>query len=182
MDIKFGNYSIRPYRNNDLEDLQKHANNMKIWQNLRDRFPHPYKIEDAQNWINIVSARQQGEVGAICQEDRFIGTIGIEFGSDIHAYSAELGYWLGEPYWGRGIMAQAIKLYTDYVIERFKLIRVYAIPFEENKASSRVLENAGFKYEGLLRLSAVKQGRAQNTLMFAKIDEERAASIGKTSG
>lgn len=171
MNIAFPPYSLRPFSEKDIPSLAKHANNRKVWENLRDGFPHPYTPENAAFWIELTQKRTLGLSLAICFENECIGGIGIMLGEDVHSRTAELGYWLGEEFWGRGIVSQAVALYTDFVMKEFKLLRVFAEPFDHNLASGRILEKAGFQFEGRLRKNAVKDGIVRDMLMYAKVAE-----------
>ena len=108
-------------------------------------------------------------VFAIANEVEAIGSIGLMVGKDVHRFTAELGYWLAEPFWGKGVMTEAVKRITEYAFRCFGLKRVYAEPYTSNRASARVLEKAGFKYEGLLRASAFKDGRLVDQLLYARV-------------
>ena len=108
-------------------------------------------------------------VFAIANEVEAIGSIGLMVGKDVHRFTAELGYWLAEPFWGKGVMTEAVKRITEYAFNSFGLKRVYAEPYTSNRASARVLEKAGFKYEGLLRASAFKDGRLVDQLLYARV-------------
>ena len=175
MKIEFDKYCLRPYRDLDVKSLAKYANNKKIWKNLRDGFPHPYSEENAREWIAITKKNREGLTLAICLEDQAIGNVGISLGVDVHFRTAELGYWLGEEYWGQGIMQNAVRLYVDFVFEEFNLLRVFAEPFEHNVASCRLLEKAGFNLEGKLENNAVKNGVVLDVMMYAKIRSEQGS-------
>jgi ribosomal-protein-alanine N-acetyltransferase len=161
---------IRPWRSSDADALVRHANNRKIWLNLRDRFPHPYTGADARAWV----AMRAGERGsphnfAIEFQGEAIGGIGLEFFSDVHRKTAEIGYWLGEPMWGCGLATIAVNAVTAYAFATFDLHRIQATVYEWNPASARVLEKAGYTREGRLRNYIVKDGRVGDALMYAKV-------------
>jgi len=160
---------IRSWCDADLETLQSYANNRKIWLNLRDVFPHPYTIEDARWWIEHTSQENPERSFAIASAEEPIGGIGLIFGDGVHRCSAELGYWLGEPYWGRGIMTRAVSALTEYALKKLPLNRIYAEPFANNLASIRVLEKAGFQREGFLRDSVVKNGEILDQILYARL-------------
>jgi ribosomal-protein-alanine N-acetyltransferase len=161
---------LRPWRAADLDALLRYANNRKIWLNLRDRFPHPYTLRDAQQWI-ARSAAQSGSPTnfAIEFEGGAIGGIGLELLTDVHRFTAEIGYWLGEPFWGRGIATIAATAVTDYAFATLELRRLQALAFEWNPASARVLEKAGYTLEGRLRKSIMKDGRVGDALLYARL-------------
>ena len=143
---------------------------LKIRINLRDIFPHPYTIANAEAFLSIVMEDDPKTVFAIANEVEAIGSIGLMVGKDVHRFTAELGYWLAEPFWGKGVMTEAVKRITEYAFSNFSLKRVYAEPYTSNRASARVLEKAGFKYEGLLRASAFKDGRLVDQLLYARVN------------
>ena len=174
MRLAFGEYMIRSWCDTDVEPLQKYANNRKIWLNLRDVFPHPYTIDDARWWIEHASQEAPERSFAIASAEEPIGGIGLIFGDDVHRHNAELGYWLAEPFWGRGIMTGAVCAFTEYAFREFSLNRIYAEPFAHNLASVRVLEKAGFLREGVLRASVVKDNTILDQIVYAKLVEEHA--------
>ena len=153
---EIGEYIIRDWQMEDAPSISRYANNRKIWSNLRDAFPHPYKIQDAEAFVSRVLKTDPITVYAIATKSEAIGSIGLMPGKDVHRYTAEMGYWLAEPYWGKGIMSQAVKSLADYAVHNLKLHRIYAEPYCTNPASARVLEKAGFLCEGILRSSAFK--------------------------
>lgn len=150
-----------------MDALVRYANNRNIWLNLRDRFPHPYRKSDAHAYLRAVRAMRQETFFAIDVDGEAVGSIGFMLQSDIERASAEIGYWLGEPFWGRGIAAGALRVVTDYAIARHQLTRVFALPFAGNVRSCRVLEKAGFVVEGRLRRSAIKDGVIHDQWLYA---------------
>ena len=169
MKILFSDYMIRSWEMDDAPAIVKYANNKKIWRNLRDAFPHPYTLSDAEDFLVKVKAHDPECVFAISNKSEAIGGIGMVIGEDVHRYSAELGYWLAEPFWNQGIMTQAVKRTVEYAFANLNLYRIYAEPFEGNDASVRVLEKAGFQYEGRLRTSVYKNEKLLDQLLYAKI-------------
>lgn len=165
--LKLTRSTIRPLCQKDAASLAKHANNRKVWRNLRDLMPHPYSIADAQWYIGHALERPRPTSFAIDVDGDAAGVIGLRLKEDIERTGAELGYWLGEPFWGRGIVSEAVPAFTRWAIHEFELARIEAIVFEWNPASARVLEKAGFVYEGTLRRSAVKDGQIISRLMYA---------------
>ena len=159
--------TVRSYRTDDAESLATYANNRKIWQNLRDGFPHPYSIEDANTFIQRAVNANPETMYAICVEGSAVGGIGFSLHGDIERISAEIGYWLGEPFWGRGIVSEALKAVTEYAMKKHGLLRVYAVPFVSNKASHWVLEKSGYRLEGRMIKSAIKDGKVMDQLMYA---------------
>ncbi len=168
-------YLIRSWQTSDLASMVRHADNPRVAGNLQDRFPHPYTEADAQSWIEHVRGQEQESHWAIACADRVIGGIGLELQQDVYRRSAELGYWLGEPFWGRGVATAAVRAITPMGFERFNLIRIYANVYEHNPASARVLEKAGFQLEGRLRRAVVKSGRIRDVFVYAVVIEEEAA-------
>ncbi|MFH1851206.1 MAG: GNAT family N-acetyltransferase [Candidatus Neomarinimicrobiota bacterium] len=168
MKLQFGEYCLRSWRKSDAPALVKYANNINIWRNLRDLFPHPYQLTDAEIFINRALTVQPESLFAIATADEAIGSIGLLKKQDIHRFSAEMGYWLAEPFWGQGIMSQAVRLFSDYAFVNFNLIRIFAEPFATNQASARVLEKAGFVLEGRIVSGAVKEGRIVDQLLYAR--------------
>jgi RimJ/RimL family protein N-acetyltransferase len=161
---------LRPWRASDLKDLVRNANNRKVWLNLRDRFPHPFTEADARAWFAIRAAdRGHPHNCAIEFEGHAIGGIGLEFFADVHRFTAEIGYWLGEAFWGRGFATIAARAMTDYAFATFDLERIQATVYEWNPASARVLEKAGYEFEGRLRKYVIKDGRLGDVLMYAKL-------------
>ncbi|HEX8925941.1 MAG TPA: GNAT family N-acetyltransferase [Terriglobales bacterium] len=158
VEIDCGTCRIRALERDDLPALAHHANNPRVAAHLRDRFPSPYSIEDGHRFLDYADSSEDECVAGIAVQDEIVGVIGVQFRSDIERCSAELGYWLGEPFWRRGITTAAIRCFTAWAMPRFQLTRVYAEVFDENVASARVLEKAGFSYVGLLRKAAIKNG------------------------
>ncbi|MCB9510840.1 MAG: GNAT family N-acetyltransferase [Deferribacteres bacterium] len=170
MKLQFDKYCVRSWEEDDAPALAKYANNRKIWLNLRDAFPHPYDLQNARQFIEGVQEMQPETIFAIATETEAIGSIGFQLGQDVHRHSAELGYWLAEPFWGRGIVSEAILALTDFAFQHFNLARIYAEPYASNVASVRVLEKAGFQCEGRLVRNALKNGELQDQFMFAKVN------------
>lgn len=160
---------IRPWHSSDAVALSRHANNRNIWINLRDGFPFPYTLQHAHSFLDRVSHQNPVTFCAIATQQEAIGGIGITLNQDVHRLTAELGYWLAEPYWGKGYMTETVIKFTDYAFERFGLVRIYAEPYAYNEGSFRVLEKAGFILEGRLRGSVIKDGKITDQLLYAKI-------------
>jgi [ribosomal protein S5]-alanine N-acetyltransferase len=161
--------SIRPWTNRDADALVKYANNPNIAVNLRDAFPHPYTHENAKTFLAMVRDQNPATFFALAIGDEAVGGIGVSPGRDVHRLSAELGYWLGEPFWGRGIMTESVVKFCAWAFEQFGLVRIFAEPYTENQSSCRVLEKAGFELEGRLKSSVIKNGRIMDQLMYAMI-------------
>lgn len=172
MKLKIGKYMIRDWRIGDAPSVAKYANNKKIWLNLRDRFPLPYHLSDAEAFLANVFEQQPVTFFAIANEQEAIGSIGLMLGEDVHRYTAELGYWLAEPFWNRGIMTEVVSKFNDFAFERFELNRIFAEPYTNNTASVRVLEKSGFILEGTLRGNVFKNGKILDQYLYAKIGNE----------
>jgi ribosomal-protein-alanine N-acetyltransferase len=169
MNLELKACCIRTWRRDDAASLQRHANNRRIWLNLRDLFPHPYTLANAHFFLELTAAEKPQTTFAITTASEAIGCIGLKLGSDVHRKSAELGYWLAEPFWGRGIMSEAVGAFTARVFVDFDLVRIYAESFASNDASVRVLQKAGFAYEGRLRSHVFKDGQLLDALVYAKL-------------
>jgi len=158
---------VRSWRASDLDALVRYADNLSIWIHLRDRFPHPYTARDGREFIKQTLAQVPETTFAIAVGREVVGCIGYQLQGDVERVSAEIGYWLGEPFWGRGIATEALVATTGHAIAEHGLTRVYALPFASNPASCRVLEKAGYHLEGRLRRSAIKNGSVTDQLQYA---------------
>jgi ribosomal-protein-alanine N-acetyltransferase len=161
--------AIRPWTSHDSPALVKYANNRKVWLNMRDLFPHPYTETSAAAFLERMARQDPTTDFAIATDQEAIGGIGLLLREDVHRQTAELGYWLGEPYWGKRIMTEAVSMFTPYAFDRFQLLRIYAEPYATNTGSCRVLEKAGFALEGRLRSSAIKDGKVLDQLLYSRI-------------
>jgi len=166
-------FSLRPFQDGDEASLVSHANNIKIFNNVRDSFPHPYTHDDAVWWVDANKKIDKPTNSlAIVIEGKVVGGIGIILGNDIYRISAEIGYWLGEAYWGKGIMPEAVKAMTDYVFKNFpEIIRIWAGIFEYNKASMRVLEKAGYQLESIQTKASIKNGQVIDNYLYVQFRE-----------
>ena len=161
--------TVRSWRTSDVESLVAQANNWKIWINLRDRFPHPYTRRDGQRFIKMAREAQPESLFAIEVNGAAVGGIGFVPQQDVERMSAEIGYWLGEPFWGRGVVTEAVIAVTRHAIEHYGYTRLFAVPFASNIGSARVLEKAGYVLEARLRRSAIKNGQIIDQLQYAFI-------------
>jgi RimJ/RimL family protein N-acetyltransferase len=175
MHLKLPTCDVRSWQSGDAEPLARYANNRNIWRNLRDAFPHPYGLKDAREYIRGVRQRTPETSFAIVVNGEPAGGIGFVLRPDVERISAEIGYWLGEPFWGRGIATDALKAVTAHAIQTHALTRIFAVPFAWNSASCRVLEKAGYVLEARLRRSAVKDGTVTDQLQYAFIVPETTA-------
>ncbi|MBP2045205.1 GNAT family N-acetyltransferase [Methanobacterium aggregans] len=167
MIIKCDKCILREWKRSDLENLVKNANNIDIASNMRDGFPFPYTHDHGRQWIEI--AETNDCFFAITAKGEAVGGIGLTLGEDIERISAEVGYWLGKAHWGRGIISSALEGVVDYGFNELKLERIFAVPFEHNTASRRVLEKNGFNLEGILRNSVIKSDKIYNQALYARI-------------
>lgn len=166
---EIGEYIIRDWQVEDASSISKYANNKKIWLNLRDAFPHPYRLQDAKSFISKAIESHPTTNFAVANRSEAIGSIGLVIGKDVHRFTAELGYWLAEPFWGKGIMTQAVKTLTAYGIHELGMHRIYAEPYTTNPASARILEKAGFKRDGILHLNVFKNGKVLDQFLYSYI-------------
>ena len=169
MQLDLGSCGVRSFRDTDAAELARHANNRKVWLQLRDRFPHPYTIDDACRFIVFARDADPETDFAVTVGSLAVGAIGLTLHDDVERCSAEVGYWLGEPYWGRGIATRALAAFTRFAFATFDLERLYAVPFASNAASRRVVHKAGYQLEGRMRLSAIKDGTMHDQLLFATL-------------
>jgi RimJ/RimL family protein N-acetyltransferase len=152
----------------DAEALVRHANNVKIWRNLYDFFPHPYRLEDARGWLAERQADGSPPMNfAIDHRGEAIGAIGLRRPAEMNTNCLILGYWLGEAYWGLGITSDAVRTLLPYAFKTFPFPRIEARTFHWNKGSQRVLERCGFTREGILRQRMVKNGESVDQYVYA---------------
>lgn len=164
---------IRPWRLEDAPHLAEAANNPKVLANLRDGLPYPYSLQDAQDYIQamLTTDPHTTYAFAIVAENRAIGSIGVFRKDNIHRQTAEMGYYIGEPWWGKGLGTQAVRQACRYIFEQTDILRIFAEPFAHNISSCRILEKAGFTCEGVLRKNAVKNGQVLDMKMYAIVKE-----------
>ena len=151
----------------DQERLIALAGDYDVWANLSDSFPHPYTRADAEAWVSLHAGVTPIVDFAVCDSGGPIGGIGFQTRTDELRHSAALGYWVGKPFWGRGIMSAAVKTITDYAFESLGLIRIDARVYKGNDASCRVLEKAGYRREGLHRKAIIKEGMPTDYYQYA---------------
>jgi len=173
MDLVGRLVTLRPWRKSDAPSLVKYGNNPSVARQLRDRFPHPYTNADARHYIQSVADVRPTTSFAIVlpgPAGEAIGGVGFSPGADVERFSAEIGYWLAEPFWGRGIAAEAVGLVSAYAFEMCNMLRLFALPFADNAQSIRVLEKAGYTREAILRSSSVKHGVPRDQALFALVN------------
>lgn len=161
------NITLRPWETSDLADLVKYANNRNIAKNLTDKFPFPYSEQSGMAFIEMISQHNPVQVFAIDIKGEAIGSIGLHPQDDIHRQNAEMGYWLAEPYWGKGIISNAIKQIVDYGFANFDINRIFARPFGSNIASQKVLEKNAFVLEARFEKVLIKNGDLEDELIYA---------------
>jgi RimJ/RimL family protein N-acetyltransferase len=154
----------------DADAVVRHANNINVARQLRDRFPHPYTRANAIAFLKASAGSPDASNLAIEVNGEAVGAIGYVRGVDVERYSAEIGYWLGERYWRQGIASEALILVTNYVFESINLLRLFALPFADNIGSIRVLEKAGYVREAILRASSVKYGKPRDQALYVRIN------------
>ena len=161
---------LRAFEQEDAPGLVKLANNRNVSINLRDGFPFPYTLADAQKFIQLASEKQPPTIFAIIYKEMHAGNIGLHPASDVYRKSAEIGYFLGEDFWGKGIATAAVQLITQYGFDQLGLNRIYAGVFEFNPSSMRVLEKCGYEREGIHRKAVYKNGEFWDEVRFAKLN------------
>ncbi len=162
---------LRPFHEEDAPALARLLNNKKIWNNIRDYVPHPYFEQDACDFIAICQKEDPHYTFVVEYEGELAGVVGLVPQADVYRISAEIGYWLGEPFWGKGIMTEAVKQMVDYGFKHLNLIRIFTGVFDFNKGSQRVLEKAGFKLECVFEKALIKNGVVYDEYRYAIIRE-----------
>jgi RimJ/RimL family protein N-acetyltransferase len=160
-------FKLRSWNLNDLESLVRYANNYNIAKNLTNQFPHPYTKENGESFIAMATKNDPLTIFAIEINGQVAGGIGLHLQQDIHCKNAELGYWLAEPFWGKGIITRAIMLIVAYGFKTFEIDRIFARPFGYNLGSQKVLTKSGFLLEGKFEKTIYKFGEYQDELIYA---------------
>lgn len=166
------NFTLRPWHADDAQALIRHANNPRIAANLRDGFPYPYRLPDARKWLNMVGDLKDDVILAVEVKGEAAGGIGLHGLKDVYRYNGEIGYWLSEQHWGKGIMSEAVSMMVDYAFIQTHWLRLFACIYENNHASMRVLEKSGFKKEAIHRRAVMKKGKLQDEHLFALLKED----------
>lgn len=172
-------YELRPWSLSDCRSLAEYANNIHVWNNLRDGFPSPYTEEDVRVYIANTLTKDCVQDFAIIVDGKAVGGIGFIPQVDVERYSAEIGYWLGEPYWGCGIMSKVVSEVVEYVFATTELVRLYASVFESNPASRKVLEKCGFRLVGIMHKAVRKNDRWVDMCYYEILKSSEAQSKGK---
>ncbi len=152
------------------KDLVLLANNKAIAKNLRNTFPHPYTFENAKEFLDLAKQGKIGHAFGIFTEDLFIGICSISLQQDIYINNGEIGYWIGEPYWGKGYATKAVQLLTDYAFNELKLLRVFAGVFSGNPSSMKVLEKSGYRLEAIIKSSILKNGAILDEHLYSRLN------------
>lgn len=170
---------IRKWELSDAENLAAALSNKKVQDNLRDGLPYPYTEKDGEDFISAMLSADENKIFAfaVTVDNTVIGSISVSRQGNIHRLAGELGYYIAEEYWGRGITTEAVRQICEYVFSQSDMIRIYAEPFAHNTASCRVLEKAGFQYEGTLRSNAVKNGKVMDMRVYSLLKEEMKEQI-----
>lgn len=163
---------LRPWSPDDAGDLVRHANNPRVASNLRDAFPYPYTSGDAKSWLAMVGENTGDVILAIEVMGEAAGGIGLHGLKDVYRYNCEIGYWLSEKYWGKGIITEAVGAMVRYAFTSTPCLRLYACIFENNPASMRVLEKNGFAAEAIHRKAVMKEGVLMDEHVYALLKEE----------
>lgn len=166
---------LRRFEPNDASRLVELCNNRKLWERLTDYFPHPYSEKDARLFIESCMAEDPPETFAIELDSILIGSVGLKSHKGIYRFTAEIGYWLGEPYWGKGYATRAVKLLTAWGLEKMGFLRIQASVFDFNKISQRVLEKAGYNLECIARKAAIKNEHICDEYRYAHIKQQKIA-------
>jgi len=175
-----GTVTIRNLRRSDKYRMAELADNEKISVNLRDAFPNPYTLADAEEFINSCIGQKPVQVFAIEYNGQYVGNIGLHKQSDVYSKSAELGYFIGEPYWNKGITTRAVNLICEYGFRELDIIRIFSGIFEYNPASQRVLEKCGFEKEAVCKSAVCKKGKIYNEIRYARVLRPPAEAGGNS--
>ena len=170
--LVLGNVSLRKLDLSDKGKIAFMANNRHVWDNLTDIMPHPYNEDDAVVFIRMATNSKENYIFGIDYDGELCGITGLHRQPDVFRLSAELGYWLGEEYWHRGIAGCAVRIAVVFGFENLGLERIYANVYDFNKASQRVLEKSGFTFEGRARKSVIKNGVILDDLRYSILKDE----------
>jgi ribosomal-protein-alanine N-acetyltransferase len=173
LDIGDG-FSIRSFETGDAEAIVKYADNRNVSLQLRDLFPHPYTLKNAHEWLELAMNQDPERNFAIASPDEVIGGIGVELREGERRLSGEVGYWLGEPFWGRGIATRAVAAFTAYIFENLDLVRAYAEVYSSNPASGRVLQKAGYRLVGQFHNAIIKDGEILDLSVYERLRSDSA--------
>jgi RimJ/RimL family protein N-acetyltransferase len=169
---KDGDVILRKLREDDIDRLAEYANNKKVSRNLRDGFPNPYTVADAKSFIEMANAKNPITIFAVEYQRDYVGNISLTVGSDVYRKSTEIGYFIGEPFWNKGIMTKAVNLITEFGFKQLDIFRIYTGIFEYNKSSQRVLEKCGFIKEAVFKKAICKNNKIYDEIRYAKIKND----------
>ena len=172
MRMELAHCVIRSWRAEDAAGLAEGANNRNVWLCVSDRMPWPYTLADAEAYLQKTFTCPDEQSFCIEVNGAVGGGIGIRPGSDVYRVSAELGYWLAEPFWRRGIMTEAVRAFVADRFAALPLERIFAQVYARNLASARVLEKAGFQFEGTLRRNVIKDGQVLDSMLYARLRDD----------
>lgn len=161
-------FILRDFSTDDISSLTENANNLNVVRNLRDTFPFPYTEKDAKGFIEEFIPNTSGKIFAIDVEGKAVGAIGVLLFKDEYRMTAELGYWLGEKYWNKGIITKAVEKITDFAFKNFEIHKIYAKVYNYNEASCKVLLKNGYELEARLVENVIKNGVFADELIYAK--------------
>lgn len=175
--IKQESFTLRPWHPDDALALVKHANSPRIAANLRDGFPYPYTLNDARKWLAMVGENRDDVILAIEIDGETSGGIGLHGLKDVYRFNGEIGYWLSEKHWGRGIMTKAVAAMVEHAFTKTSWLRLFACIFENNPSSMRVLEKNGFKAEAIHKKTVMKEGVLMDEHLYALLKNQWIASL-----
>ncbi len=167
-----GDVVLREITEADLPKMAEYSNNTKVSKNLRDGFPNPYTIDDAKRFFKMVSEQNPTTFFAIEYKGGYVGNISLSVGTDVYRKSAEIGYFIGEPFWNKGIATKAVNLITKFGFEKLDIVRIYTGIFDYNRASQKVLEKCGFQKEAIFKDAIFKNGKLYDEVRFAKLKKD----------
>lgn len=167
-----GDVILRKITDADLPKMALYGNNEKVSINLRDGFPYPYTLDDAIKFKKMVDSQNPITFFAIVYCEEYVGNISLLKGTDVYRKSAEIGYFIGEPFWNKGIATKAVNLITQFGFENMDIVRIHTGIFAFNTASQRVLEKCGFLKEGIFKQSICKNNLMYDEIRFAKLKAE----------
>lgn len=174
--IDFKHLTLRPWHPDDALSLVKHANNPRVASNLRDGFPYPYTLPDAKRWLKMVGDNREDVILAIEVNGEAAGGIGLHGLKDVYRYNGEIGFWLSERHWGRGIMSDAVAAMVNHAFTQTSWLRLFACIFENNLSSMRVLEKNGFQPEAIHKKAVMKEGKLMDEHIYALLKDQWLAS------
>jgi RimJ/RimL family protein N-acetyltransferase len=160
---------IRSWKPEDASELAAICNNKQIWLNVRDGFPHPYTVGNAVEWIRFTLTQQPIQNMAIIYQGCIAGSIGVIPKEDVYRKNIEVGYFIGESYWGKGIATAAVRELIDYITLNFDVVRIYAEVFGHNTASMKVLQKNGFHLEGIRKKAVIKNNVIMDDHVWVKL-------------